>query len=524
MLGVFLPLEYYQSHYKVFPDDAALTEDQTIGRARRTSAYLRSYAVTDVLLEPMGGDHLPVDPRLPGLLRELNGALADEGVTYRISTLDAFVQEVQAQQDRVQVVWQGEGRAFGRKAHLLPGVLSARLYLKQRNARAQTALERYAEPLQALHWLLGEQYEADYLWTAWERLIENHPHDSICGCSIDQVHREMITRFDEAQQMADLLAEDAHGSIATRVDPAFAEGGEVVTVFNPLNWPRTDEVRVLMNPHLNITPLHWMLIDHLGQECPFQIRTVGSDVEKTEAFSWLSLSPGRTHDANEFIEVTFVAQDVPGLGYRSYALRRRKQPLGSALVRPYQVLGDVALNKGALAVSTLAVGPGTLENEFLRVTVNPDNGSLDLLDKSTGHSYTGLNSFDNGGDNGDTYNYAWPLGDQVFHTGQVQAHLSWVEVGPARATLRVTWCWTLPEGLSEDRQSRSTRHVPFVLHSDVTLLPGVRRVDIRTHFDNTARDHRLRARFPGRTGHGIQRRNAVRRRGPPGNAARRSAR
>ena len=30
----------------------------------------------------------------------------------------------------------------------------------------------------------------------------------------------------------------------------------------------------------------------------------------------------------------------------------------------------------------------------------------------------------------------------------------------------------------------------------MTLLAGVRRVDIRTHFDNTARDHRLRARFP----------------------------
>ena len=54
----------------------------------------------------------------------------------------------------------------------------------------------------------------------------------------------------------------------------------------------------------------------------------------------------------------------------------------------------------------------------------------------------------------------------------------------------------MPAGLTEDRQSRSPEHVPFALHSDVTLLAGVRRVDIRTHVENTARDHRLRARFP----------------------------
>ncbi|UBV44260.1 glycosyl hydrolase-related protein (plasmid) [Deinococcus taeanensis] len=500
VLGVFLPLEYYRGHYKVRPGDPAFTSDQTVGRARRTSAYLGSYAATDALLEPMGGDHLPVDPRLPGLLRDINGALAGDGVEYRLSSLDAFVEDVRTQQERVQVVWQGEGRAFGRKAHLLPGVLSARLHLKQRNARVQTALERYAEPLQALHWLLGEPYEATYLWTAWERLIENHPHDSICGCSIDQVHREMITRFDEAQQMADLLAEDAHASIAARVDAQFAQGGEVITVFNPLNWARTDEARVLLNSFLEVTPEGWTLLDHLGQPCPFQVVTVRSDVEKAEPFAWLGSEAQRPHDANEFTEVRFIARDVPGLGYRSYALRRRETPLAHGRVRPYAVLGNVALDKGDGAPSDLAAGPGTLDNAWLRVPVDPRDGSLELLDKSTGFTYSGLNAFDDGGDNGDTYNYAWPLGDQLFHTSGVTPRLSWVEVGPARATLRVTWPLSLPEGLTGDRQSRSPRHVPLLLHSDVTLLAGVKRVDIRTHFDNAARDHRLRAHFPlGRT-------------------------
>ena len=38
---------------------------------------------------------------------------------------------------------------------------------------------------------------------AWRLLMENHPHDSICGCSIDQVHDEMKPRFDQVDQIGE---------------------------------------------------------------------------------------------------------------------------------------------------------------------------------------------------------------------------------------------------------------------------------------------------------------------------------
>jgi mannosylglycerate hydrolase len=44
--------------------------------------------------------------------------------------------------------------------------------------------------------------------------------------------------------------------------------------------------------------------------------------------------------------------------------------------------------------------------------------------------------------------------------------------------------------------------VALRLHSDITLHAGVARVDIRTHGDNPARDHRLRAFFP--LGRGVE--------------------
>ena len=47
--------------------------------------------------------------------------------------------------------------------------------------------------------------QSDILPITWRLLMENHPHDSICGCSIDQVHDEMKVRFDQVDQIGEEL-------------------------------------------------------------------------------------------------------------------------------------------------------------------------------------------------------------------------------------------------------------------------------------------------------------------------------
>ena len=46
---------------------------------------------------------------------------------------------------------------------------------------------------------LGLPYPQGYLDVAWRWLIQNHPHDSICGCSIDAVHEDMFYRFHQTR-------------------------------------------------------------------------------------------------------------------------------------------------------------------------------------------------------------------------------------------------------------------------------------------------------------------------------------
>jgi len=257
VFGVYLAREYHRRHY---------TPEDTPDRLRDFVDQMRPYATTAVILEPYGGDHLPVDAGLADRVQSVGAALRDAGIDYRIGSLAEYVQLARAGEPDLAVTWKGEGRAYGRQANLLPGVLSARIYLKQANRDAQSQLERYAEPLQALDWMLGAPYEAEYLWTAWKRLLVNHAHDSICGCSIDQVHREMLPRFAEAQQVGELLVLSALERLAARIAAEEAPGAEPVIVFNPLNWARTEAVSVLMNPDLGIEPGSWVLHDPAGAE------------------------------------------------------------------------------------------------------------------------------------------------------------------------------------------------------------------------------------------------------------------
>ncbi|MGL5021473.1 MAG: hypothetical protein ACRC5R_05590 [Mycoplasmatales bacterium] len=85
----------------------------------------------------------------------------------------------------------GEFRSAS-KAFLLPGVLSTRYYLKNDNRNVTDLLRYFYEPISNV--LGNYENECLNIDNLWKKVIENHPHDSICGCSIDSVHREMEIR------------------------------------------------------------------------------------------------------------------------------------------------------------------------------------------------------------------------------------------------------------------------------------------------------------------------------------------
>jgi hypothetical protein len=130
------------------------------------------------------------------------------------------------------------------RANLLPGVVSSRIDLKAACARAERWLERYAEPLQALYG--GARWPDEFLRQAWTRMFQNAAHDSICGCSADEVSAQVLVRYAEAEQIGRGLAERALERIAAEcptgsfavVNPSPRERADLVEldVAVPEDW------------------------------------------------------------------------------------------------------------------------------------------------------------------------------------------------------------------------------------------------------------------------------------------------
>jgi alpha-mannosidase len=82
---------------------------------------------------------------------------------------------------------------------------------------------------------------------SWRLLMENHPHDSICGCSIDQVHDEMKPRFDQADQIAEEITLQALQAISRAVDTRGDGVFSSIVLFNPHGNAHRDIIVVEIN-------------------------------------------------------------------------------------------------------------------------------------------------------------------------------------------------------------------------------------------------------------------------------------
>lgn len=408
----------------------------------------------DRMLLLSGCDHLAPNPELPSIVEAIQERWG-EG-TVRLGRLDdAFF----AVSDAAPVV-RGELRSFGvGLAYLLPDVLSARMYLKQANAEVQTLFERYVDPLCALAGRLGVDVPRTYLEEGWRKILLNQPHDSICGCSIDAVHQEMMSRFSEARELGQVLLDRTMLALAPVGDRPGA------LVYNPLGHARSGLCEVVIDWPRAEAPDEAHLVDAQGEPVP----CVLEKAEDTEAFySDIDLFP----DWRPVRRFRFSAwlEGVSAMGVA---------PLFAAAGAPQ-----------ALEPST-AHGPNSIANESLRLFVK--DGALHLEDLETGEVYPDVHAFEDGADAGDEYNYSPPERDRLVHS-QLE-HWIVEKVTPVEATLRVVYRLELPEALTPDRAGRSKRNVATIVLSRFTLRAGSRRVEVTTELDNRVKDHRLRVRF-----------------------------
>ncbi|HXH87296.1 MAG TPA: glycoside hydrolase family 38 C-terminal domain-containing protein [Gaiellaceae bacterium] len=476
-------------------------------------ASMRPFFGEDESLAMTGTDHM-----LPPLdLAERVARLNEEQDGFRLELVTLADYLARPENGAVLTRWRGEMRSAAR-ANLLTGVTSARIDLKAACARAERALERYAEPLAALY---APEWPGSFLRLAWSRVLDNAAHDSICGCSVDAVSTQVLVRYAEAEQIASGLAQRAAATIATGVsrgavaivNPSPVERTDVVELdFEiPADW---DEVELTLGdgtvvPTQELARADGLLLDTTvpGRELPeallrrvhgrelfglwlngFSVGGDGSsrsltfDVGADPDPEWLDLASLREQIAQAVAEapdeewgVRIVARPR-----RSLAAAVPAPALGWTSARPARARerfrGDVRVNGH------------TIGNGLLEVGVDAD-GTLRV------GSLEGVGRLVDGGDFGDSYNYGPPRSD-TFVSEPETVSVEVLAAGPIRAELAVVRSYRWPLAVKPDGSSREDETALVPVTTRVELRAGEPFVRLEVSFDNPCSDHRLRFHVP----------------------------
>ncbi|MDN4069652.1 alpha-mannosidase [Paenibacillus vini] len=475
----------------------------------RKLADAEKYASTGELLFMNGCDHQPIQLDLPEAIETASRLYPDTEFIH--SSLPQYLQSLEGALDRDLSSVKGELRSQRTDGWgTLVNTASARVYLKQMNQEGQALLEKVAEPLASFAHLLGKEYPHHLFTYAWKTLMQNHPHDSICGCSVDEVHREMVTRFAKSRHVAESVIDDSKQVIAESIDTsgftAYGEDPLPLVAMNTTGWARTgvisvelDAARLYLREGFTLEETARrmkeadlsgrVLVDEAGNKVACTVEDLGL------LFGYdLPDDKFRQPYMCRRVRITFQAEDVPALGLRTYAWVRREEAAS----------GSIPQNAGSLLT-----GHHVMENTAIKIEIAED-GSFALIDKKSGRTYRDLGVYEDTGDIGNEYMYRQPEGEQALTTKGLAAQIRVLEDTPYRASIEIRHHWEIPASADdtldaeqralvyypERKAQRSKRLVPMEITTVLSLEKGGKGLKIESSLDNRAKDHRIRVLFP----------------------------
>lgn len=458
---------------------------------RQAVAHLMPYAKSRHLLLMNGVDHLEPQENLSPILRAVRPLLGPWEV--RHGSLGEYFAALREDLVGSEVTtWTGELRQQWHRHSILNGTLSSRMYLKLDNHRCQLLLERWAEPWSAITGLLGEEVPSSQLGLAWRHLLRNHPHDSICGCSVDAVHQDMLFRFAHSRQVSQALLRRAQGWVCRRIRLPAPENDRTraSVVFNATSHQRDGLCTLTFDfPPAEAGERLRLCDATTGTVIPFHL------VERQRAQS-LPVRPTelpRSVESDRFTVRAFV-RDLPPFGYRTCVAERIPGPrfvYGSE--RPPQDEG-LSAEMGADSLGAALGG----QNEHLRLRLLRD-GTFTLASREGGGKervFSGLGLLWDDGEAGDEYLHEPPAGDRTVVGLACPVRIMLTEYGPDWLAWSVRGNLRVPRGLTADRRARDTQEVDIPVEMMLTLVRGSRRLEVEVCVDNRACDHRLRMLFP----------------------------
>ncbi|WP_298917761.1 alpha-mannosidase [uncultured Nostoc sp.] len=249
----------------------------------------------------------------------------------------------------------------------------------------------------------GVTYPKAEIEAAWKLVLFQQFHDILPGSSITQVYLDALPQWQQVEQVGTKILDKSLLAIASHItlsEPPKSDSLPIF-VFNSLNWRRSEVVSVALPTPATATQ-EWQIYDASGKQLLSQL--------------------------SEPSTLLFLASEIPPVGYCIFWLSPSSPTLRKA--------------KATSLPSPLLLPDWILENEFLRVVIDPDTGDLSsVFDKTYQREILSgagnqLQAFKDSDQYWDAWNIDPNYAQHPLPSTNLQS-IQWLELGPVQSCVRV---------------------------------------------------------------------------------------
>lgn len=354
------------------------------------------------------------------------------------------------------------------------GSISSYFTLKKENDECENLIYNTLAPIMVISEFSGVDICKNYYDLACKYLLKNQPHDSICGCSIDKVHKDMIYRYSQSKAIVDIITSEFNHHISVydgnndelefalfNFDIHQKEKDVIIEIDFPVDW-KSEYLTKIYYKKINM----FSIIDELGRDVEYQIVRIERDIPR------YYMQEERRVDV---YKIAFKA-DLKAFGSTHYKIVPCERPA----IYPNKV-SDMCL---------------FAENDYMVLEIK-HNGSVNVTDKKTGKIYKNLNTFTDDGDCGNGWFHTkTDYGESVITSIGNPCTIEIVNQGPVLTQYRITKFMDVPKTTNYEDYRRSNDKDTLKIVTLITLYNDSDKLLFDTTVYNNIKNHRLRVNFP----------------------------
>ncbi len=342
---------------------------------------------------------------------------------------------------------------------------------KRRHFETEKMLVGKSEPLTEFASLLGFKYPEWAIEREWKYVLENHAHDSLGCCSVDEVFEQVMARYGASLSIGEQICEDSLRKImsCSVEEPS-------IWIFNLSEKNIQGSVKVSFDVPVGFGGEKFTLSDSEGNETRMCIISSQKNGD-------VRYNPRLGHPTwGEVVhyEAIIDAPAVPAFGATRLKINKAEN-------------ADLPTNRQHYY---FADAQGILENKNFRITFN-NNGSFNLYDKRTDTEYKNQLLFTDDGEAAHCYIHVEPQNDmRRFSSAGCSADINILYDNALGGAFEVKLTMLIPKGIEKDRKSRTSETEKLEISYVIALEENSEAINIDIKINNKSRNHRLRAIFP----------------------------